>query len=214
MSTNHEVRRPSPGEPVRVRVVADDPLVRETLTRSLAAEKGIALEADAAAAHVALFDPGPLASGPQDHAARTRFEAVLTRVSQLGAPAVVLLHDESQARAALSRGARGAVQRSTDGPRLVAALGAVAAGLTVVDVALSRPLPAKSEDEVPVALTPREREVLELLAAGCSNRRIARRLAISEHTAKFHVNAILLKLDAGSRTEAVVNAARRGLVML
>jgi two-component system, NarL family, nitrate/nitrite response regulator NarL len=65
-----------------------------------------------------------------------------------------------------------------------------------------------------LALTPREAEVLNLLAEGLSNKLVADRLKISEHTAKFHVNAILTKLGAETRTEAVVLAARRGLLML
>jgi DNA-binding NarL/FixJ family response regulator len=64
------------------------------------------------------------------------------------------------------------------------------------------------------ALTARERQVIELLAQGLSNRRIAGALSISEHTAKFHVNSILSKLGASTRTEAVVEAVRRGLVLL
>ncbi len=64
------------------------------------------------------------------------------------------------------------------------------------------------------ALTPRELEVLGALADGASNKMIARRLGISFHTVKFHVAAILDKLDADSRTEAVAAAARSGLVML
>ncbi len=63
-------------------------------------------------------------------------------------------------------------------------------------------------------LTPREREVLGLLAEGLSNRAIAGRLGISEHTAKFHVHIILGKLGTQSRTEAVVQAARLGLITL
>jgi DNA-binding NarL/FixJ family response regulator len=63
-------------------------------------------------------------------------------------------------------------------------------------------------------LTPRELEVLAAMADGASNKAIARRLAISFHTAKFHVAAILAKLDADSRTEAVAKAAQSGLVML
>jgi two-component system nitrate/nitrite response regulator NarL len=66
----------------------------------------------------------------------------------------------------------------------------------------------------PDALTAREREVLALLAEGLGNKAIAARLDISEHTAKFHVNAILSKLGAGSRAEAIVLAARRGLILL
>jgi two-component system, NarL family, nitrate/nitrite response regulator NarL len=63
-------------------------------------------------------------------------------------------------------------------------------------------------------LTPREREVLGLLAEGRSNKAIATRLGISDHTAKFHVNAILGKLGAETRSEAIVLAARRGMVVL
>ena len=65
-----------------------------------------------------------------------------------------------------------------------------------------------------VSLTPREHEVLAAMADGASNKVIARRLGISLHTVKFHVAAILSKLDADSRTEAVARAAHLGLVML
>ena len=65
-----------------------------------------------------------------------------------------------------------------------------------------------------VSLTPREHEVLAAISDGASNKVIARRLGISLHTAKFHVAAILAKLDADSRTEAVARAAHLGLVML
>jgi DNA-binding NarL/FixJ family response regulator len=64
------------------------------------------------------------------------------------------------------------------------------------------------------ALTPRELEVINLIAEGLPNKTIAGRLGISEHTVKFHVNAILTKLGAQSRTEAVVRATRMGLIAL
>lgn len=63
-------------------------------------------------------------------------------------------------------------------------------------------------------LTPRERDVLALLAEGCSNKEIARALGISVHTAKFHVGSLLDKLDATGRTDAVAHAARRGIIEL
>ena len=63
-------------------------------------------------------------------------------------------------------------------------------------------------------LTPRETEVLQLLADGLTNKAIAQRLGISDHTVKFHVNAILGKLGAQSRTEAVVRATQHGLLLL
>ena len=64
------------------------------------------------------------------------------------------------------------------------------------------------------ALTPREVEVLGLLAEGASNKDIARRLGISVHTAKFHVGQLLDKLDATGRTDAVAQAARLGVIHL
>jgi two-component system, NarL family, nitrate/nitrite response regulator NarL len=70
-----------------------------------------------------------------------------------------------------------------------------------------------AQSEMP-SLTARELEVLAALADGASNKLIARRLGISFHTAKFHVAALLEKLDADSRTEAVAKGARLGLVML
>jgi DNA-binding CsgD family transcriptional regulator len=63
-------------------------------------------------------------------------------------------------------------------------------------------------------LTPRELEVLELLAEGASNKTIARRLGISVHTAKFHVRSLIDKLDATGRTDAVAHAARLGVIHL
>jgi DNA-binding CsgD family transcriptional regulator len=65
-----------------------------------------------------------------------------------------------------------------------------------------------------VLLSPREFEVLALLAEGASNKEIARRLNISVHTAKFHVGSLLDKLDAVGRTDAVAHAARRGVLNL
>ena len=65
-----------------------------------------------------------------------------------------------------------------------------------------------------IELTPRERDVLALMAEGASNKAIASRLGISVHTAKFHVGSLLDKLDATGRTDAVAHAARRGVINL
>jgi two-component system, NarL family, response regulator YdfI len=104
--------------------------------------------------------------------------------------------------------------------QLVAALQAVASGLLVLHPShANERLPAGSSssrvlDELAESLTRRELEVLQMLAAGLSNKEIAARLNISEHTVKFHVASILGKLGAGSRTEAVSLGIRRGLVLL
>jgi DNA-binding CsgD family transcriptional regulator len=73
--------------------------------------------------------------------------------------------------------------------------------------------PAALLDDAP-DLTPREAEVLALLAEGASNKQVARRLGISVHTAKFHVGSLLDKLDATGRTDAVAHAARLGVIHL
>jgi len=101
--------------------------------------------------------------------------------------------------------------------RLVDLLGAIP-GVRLVpageaaDVALAPQTSARPDPDA--ALTPREREVLELMAEGASNKMIARALGISVHTAKFHVSSVIDKLDATGRTDAVAQAARLGVIRL
>jgi DNA-binding CsgD family transcriptional regulator len=95
----------------------------------------------------------------------------------------------------------------------IAGLALAAPGQTA-DIAVvprERPSIGESGD---VELTPRELDVLALMAEGASNKAIARQLGISVHTAKFHVGSILDKLDATGRTDAVAHAARRGVIHL
>jgi DNA-binding CsgD family transcriptional regulator len=82
------------------------------------------------------------------------------------------------------------------------------------DIALVKLRTAGAPAEQDASLTPRELEVLSLLAEGASNKAIARRLGISVHTAKFHVGSLLDKLDASGRTDAVTHAARLGVIQL
>jgi DNA-binding CsgD family transcriptional regulator len=82
------------------------------------------------------------------------------------------------------------------------------------DAALVLPAAEAALRDGEIPLSPRELEVLALLAEGASNKQIARRLGISVHTAKFHVGSLLDKLDAVGRTEAVTHAARRGVLNL
>jgi DNA-binding NarL/FixJ family response regulator len=135
-----------------------------------------------------------------------------------GLPAIlVLLAHEEQAAAVWQAGVRGLLLRSASQEQIAAALHAVAEGLAVLDPTLPTLLMhLRPESLEPAAepLTPREMEVLQLLAQGMPNKTIARSLHISEHTVKFHVNSILGKLGAQSRTDAVVRASRAGLVLL
>jgi two-component system, NarL family, nitrate/nitrite response regulator NarL len=206
VSENHNLHRPSRGEPLSVWIFSDDRSRRDALAQALRAEGQISLVESAATAHVAVL---VLPASEED--AKPRADT-FSPLSGLEIPALVLVDSESRAREAMARGARGAITQRPEGARVVAALHALTAGLSVVDFNLVHSAPEGETTNGP--LTAREREVLELLVAGCSNRRIARRLGISEHTAKFHVNGILVKLSAGTRTEAVVKAARQGLVML
>ena len=109
-------------------------------------------------------------------------------------------------------GVRAILPRDAPAEQIIAALHAATAGLIAIPLeTASALLPAASEAEVE-NLTPREMETLEMLAEGLSNKQIAARLHISEHTAKFHVNSILGKLGAGTRTEAVMRGIRSGLL--
>jgi two-component system, NarL family, nitrate/nitrite response regulator NarL len=141
----------------------------------------------------------------------------MAEVSGGGLPIVALVADQHDALAAWSAGAGSVALRDVEVEVLAAAVAAVAHGLAAFDSTVAAALlPAASLPEVTVGveLTGREREVLQLLAEGLPNKTIARRLEISEHTVKFHVNAILSKLGAQSRTEAVVRASRLGLILL
>lgn len=131
-------------------------------------------------------------------------------------PVVALVEDESAARAVLAAGVAGAVLRASPPETVAAALWAAAHGLTVSERAFHhlRPRAEAMAQAAPGDFTPREREVLALLSEGLPNRAIAERLGISRHTVKFHVNALLQKLGVLGRTEAVVRAARLGLVVL
>jgi DNA-binding NarL/FixJ family response regulator len=118
---------------------------------------------------------------------------------------------------ALSAGASAVISADISPAILAGALGATAAGMVVLSRDLvSSLLPAGVDgDELfrPIErLTPRESEVLQLLARGMTNAEIASRLGISEHTAKFHVGAVLGKLGARSRAEAVAVASRLGWI--
>ena len=140
-----------------------------------------------------------------------------------GAPIILLLGDASPAEVAraLQGSVRGVLSEDATADEIVAAIGAVSQGMMVMEPRFGRLIASTVPSAESLAdsateeqLTEREREVLQLVALGLPNKTIATRLKISEHTVKFHVGSILAKLDAGSRTEAVTRAARRGLLTL
>ena len=132
---------------------------------------------------------------------------------------VVLLDgaDPEDGVRALKAGARAVLHRSSSRNEIIAAVKVITSGLVVLPPELLATLlheAPPADDVLKAQLTRRELEVLAAMADGASNKAIARQLGISFHTAKFHVAAILAKLDADSRTEAVAKAAQSGLVML
>jgi two-component system nitrate/nitrite response regulator NarL len=205
---------------VRVLIVADDEAFRAGLAAALFGQAGVSavdqarLDGDLATTavphkpDVILWDLSDTDRG---------IGSELLAVLDLATPVIVLGDDEMLIAEAVAAGAKGALPRRVDPGPLVAAVRAVGEGLVVIDPDFpAGVLPARGElsGSPPEELTTREIEVLQLLAEGLPNKQIALRLGISEHTVKFHVDAILGKLGAHSRTEAVTRAARLGLLVL
>ena len=130
------------------------------------------------------------------------------------APAYVLLSDDTWTADAIRLGVRAILPRDASAAEIMAAVESAAAGLAAIHPDDLAPLLPAVASAGPSNLTPRELEVLRMMAEGAANKAIAFALDISEHTVKFHVASILSKLNAGTRTEAVAIGLRRGLVML
>jgi two-component system, NarL family, nitrate/nitrite response regulator NarL len=214
---------------LRILVIADDPLVRAGLASLLAEQSGCAVLGRASGlddlpALVKVYRPDVLLWDMIWHP-NSAIERLAVLVES-AAPLAVLLPDEGRVVEVWSAGVRAILRRDADAAQVVAALRALTQGLGVIDgsfaTALARPAglsPQRSWDDqkndpLIEELTARELAVLRLVAEGLPNKTIAVRLGISEHTVKFHVNAILGKLGVASRTEAVVRATRLGLILL
>jgi DNA-binding NarL/FixJ family response regulator len=143
------------------------------------------------------------------------------RYSDSPRAAVVLTDEPGMANQLARAGLRGwaCLARDVDGDQLDLAVRSAEAGLVLLDLpiaatSLAVPATIGIAGQISEPLTARELQVLQLVAQGLPNKGIARRLGISENTAKFHVASLSGKLGASSRTEAVTLAARRGLIML
>jgi two-component system, NarL family, response regulator YdfI len=130
-------------------------------------------------------------------------------------------HPEHLAARLLSSGARAILPRDATPEEIVAAIQAAATGLValpsdVFDSMLSRIRPGQQIELDPSdqILTPREIEVLRMIAEGLGNKEIASKLGISDHTVKFHISSIFAKLGASNRAEAVTIGIRQGLIMV
>ncbi len=194
---------------VRLLIVAADPVVRSAFGQRLGrvavgqvSPDQVAAEVQRLSANVVLWDLGPAAVATE-------------ALSKMTVPVVALTSATGAAPRLLAGGASGVLRRDATAEAIQAALTAARQGLQVVDPSLAGAANDTRMGAVQApteSLTPREIQVLELVATGMSNKQIARELGISAHTVKFHVNAILGKLDVHTRTQAVVRGVQLGLM--
>ncbi len=210
---------------IRVAVAATSPIMRAGLEAIIASSPdcvvvGRATAGSGLAEEIATLRPDVTLLDLDPHAG----DDALPDLADLAAP-VVALSESAQSTLvaeALRAGQVSLLPREATAEEILAAVRATAAGLVTLHhtmvAAIAPHLPAVARDAPALPpgqpLTPREVEVLQMLADGLGNKTIARRMGISEHTVKFHVGSILAKLNAGSRTEAVTLAARQGLILL
>lgn len=204
----------SPFNPVTVIVVSDDPLARAGLSSLLENEEVVVLASL----------PSSELDGEEDEVG-VEVDALLwdadpdldaDPIREQAVPVLTLITQEADPRSLLAAGAAGVLYRTASAEQVANGLRAVAAGLTVLAPRLLTPLlPETPLPDAPFDdLTPREVEVLGLISEGLSNKRIAKKLAISVNTVKFHVNALLSKFGVRTRTELAVRAVQQGQTFL
>ena len=210
---------------IRVVLVDDHPVFRHGLTALLAAMPDIEVVAEGATGHdavrlvselrpdVVVMDLNmPELNGVE----ATRL--VTGQHPETGVLVLTMFEDDDSVFAAMRAGAQGYLVKGADGPEVLRAITAVAGGEAIfgpsvarrVLAYLTRPLSVHDERVFP-DLTAREREVLELVAAGLGNAAIAHRLALSPKTVRNNVSSIFAKLQVADRAEAIVRARRAGL---
>jgi NarL family two-component system response regulator LiaR len=206
---------------IRVLVVDDHAVVREGLRAFLELQDGIEVAGEAADGEEALTEAERLVPDV------ILMDLVMPRLDgvaamrvlreRLPAARVIVLTsflDDDKLLPALRAGAAGYLLKNAQPQELVRAVRAAHAGEALLDpVVAARVVETFTGGEEPLdRLTPREREVLELIGRGFPNKRIARELDISEKTVKAHVGRVLAKLEVTDRTQAAVVAVRAGLV--
>jgi DNA-binding NarL/FixJ family response regulator len=211
---------------LRVVVADDHPMYRFGLTAVLNQADGVEVVAsvgDGVALVAAVAEHTPdlvltdLAMPDLDGVTATR--QLLEARPELPIIALTMHEDDEHVFAALRAGARGYLVKGADGEEILRAMRAVADGDAVYGGSVARRIVAfyagnekrtATERAFP-GLTPRERDVLELLALGCRNHEIARRLAMSEKTVRNHVSQVLTKLQVPDRTAAALRARESGI---
>jgi DNA-binding NarL/FixJ family response regulator len=213
--------------PIRVLVVDDDDLMRAGLRGVLASDPGIDVVGEAADGRDAVYRTRLL--GPDvvlmdvrmpdlDGISATR--QLLAAHPDVRVLIVTTFEQDDYIFGALTAGASGFLLKRTRPEDLVTGVRTIASGESLLSPSVTsrvierlarQPVPGGSPDPRIEELTPREREVLGLLARGLANAEIAAELVIEESTVKTHVNRILSKLDARDRVQAVIFAYENGL---
>ena len=215
--------------PIRVFIVDDHGIVRRGVRSYLSIFEDLEVVGDAADGREALDRLRAMAAAgappdvvlmdlamePIDGVTATR--ELRSMLPEIEVVAVTSLVDQSRVQEALEAGASGYLIKDAAPEELALAIRAAHRGETHIDPALARRvmdslLAKRSGPPPPLSeLSPRELEILRLIAEGCANKEIARRLMISERTARTHVSNILRKLGLSSRTQAALLAVREGL---
>jgi len=211
---------------IRVVLADDHPMYRYGLTAILGQAESIDVVASVGDGTALVSAVGELAPdvvltdlSMPDLDGATAITQLLRTQPELPILVLTMHEDDAHVFAALRAGARGYLVKGSDGEEIVRAVRSVAAGEAVYGGAVARRIVAfysGRQVESPTArafpdLTPREREVLELLAAGCRNHEIARRLGMSEKTVRNHVSQVLTKLQVPDRTAAALKARESGI---
>jgi two-component system, NarL family, nitrate/nitrite response regulator NarL len=201
--------------PLRVLIVAADPLARAGLVRVVDGDERLEVVGAISAPRVwegalELYQPDLLLWdwGWEEETAD------FSPLAAVDVPILLLVASADLLGAAVQAGARGVLLREATAGQLSAALAVLPHNLLVLDPAYTPSPPEPIMPPTAEPLTPRELEVLRHLATGQTNKAIAQALAISPHTVKFHITAIMGKLHAQSRTEAVALATRAGWLPL
>jgi DNA-binding NarL/FixJ family response regulator len=216
------------GDPVRVLIVDDDRLMRAGIRAVLSSDDGIEVVGEAADGRAAIDSARRLAPDvvlmdvrmpEMDGIAATG--EVLAAAPDARVVIVTTFEVDEYVFGALAAGASGFLLKRTGPEELIAAVHTIAGGEALLSPSVTRrvieemggrPSLGTPDGERLSELTAREREVLELIASGCTNAEIAERLVIEESTVKTHVKRVLMKLGLRDRVQAVILAYETGLV--